>query len=140
MASVTTRCFLQATGDYYLCPLGGTQIKAEAMQAYLEPVAQGTVEPREIHYDYADGHSALIAKGYEQNQTRTGEWNGQTWTWSERQLVVYSLTCPKLKLWVGAWLREARGAVNAEANITGCRCQGVAIVWCVLVLRDLLRQ
>lgn len=91
MASLATRCFLQATGDYYLCPLGGTQIKAEAMQVYLEPVVQGTVELQEIHYDYADGHSALIAKGYEQNQTRTGEWNGQTWTWSERQLVVYSL-------------------------------------------------
>lgn len=91
MASVKTRCFLQATGDYYLCPLGGTQIKAEELQTYLEPVEQGTVELQEIHYDYADGHSALIAKGYEQTQTRTGEWNGRTWTWSERQLVVYSL-------------------------------------------------
>jgi transposase len=91
MASVKTRCFLQATGDYYLCPLGGTQLKAEELQTYLELVEQGTVELQEIHYDYADGHSALIAKGYEQNQTRTGEWNGQTWTWSERQLVVYSL-------------------------------------------------
>lgn len=91
MASVKTRCFLQATGDYYLCPLGGTQLKAEELQTYLELMEQGTVELQEIHYDYADGHSALIAKGYEQNQTRTGEWNGQTWTWSERQLVVYSL-------------------------------------------------
>jgi transposase len=91
MASLSTRCFLQATGDYYLCPLGGTQLKAEAMQAYREPVEQGTVELQEIHYDYADGHTTLIARGYEQNQTRTGAWNGQTWTWSERQLVVYSL-------------------------------------------------
>jgi transposase len=91
MASLATRCFLQATGDYYLCPLGGTQLKAEAMQAYLDPVEQGAVELQEIHYDYADGHTALIAKGYEQTQTRTGEWDGQRWTWSERQLVVYSL-------------------------------------------------
>lgn len=91
MASVKTRCFLQATGDYYLCPLGGTQLKAEAMQTYLEPVEQGTVELQEIHYDYANGHSALIAKGYEQAQIRTEVWDGQTWTWSERQLVVYSL-------------------------------------------------
>jgi transposase len=91
MASLSTRCFLQATGDYYLCPLGGAQLKAETMQTYLEPVWQGAVELQEIHYDYADGHTALIARGYEQNQTRTGEWDGQTWTWSERQLVVYSL-------------------------------------------------
>lgn len=91
MASLATRCFLQATGDYYLCPLGGTQLKAEAMQAYLDPVEQGAVELQEIHYDYADGHTALIARGYEQPQTRTGEWDGHTWTWSERQLVVYSL-------------------------------------------------
>jgi transposase len=91
MASLSTRCFLQSTGDYYLCPLGGVQLKAEAMQVYLAPVEQGAVELQEIHYDYADGHTALIARGYEQNQTRTGEWNGQTWTWSERQLVVYSL-------------------------------------------------
>ena len=91
MASLATRCFLQATGDYYLCPLGGTQLKAETMQAYLDPVEQGTVELQEIHYDYADGHTALIAKGYEQTQTRTGEWDGHPWTWSERQLVVYSL-------------------------------------------------
>jgi transposase len=91
MASLATRCFLQATGDYYLCPLGGTQLKAEAMQAYLDPVEQGAVELQEIHYDYADGHTALIAKGYEQTQTRTGEWDGQSWTWLERQLGVYSL-------------------------------------------------
>ncbi len=91
MASLATRCFLQATGDYYLCPLGGTQLKAEAMQVYLDPVEQGTVELQEIHYDYADGHSALIAKGYEQAQTRTGEWDGHPWIWSERHLVVYSL-------------------------------------------------
>ena len=91
MASLKTRCFLQATGDYYLCPLGGTQLKAEVLQAYLDPVEQGTVELQEIHYDYADGHSALIAKGYEQTQLRTEVWDGQTWSWSERQLVVYSL-------------------------------------------------
>jgi transposase len=91
MASLKTRCFLQATGDYYLCPLGGTQLKAEVLQAYLDPVEQGTVELQEIHYDYADGHTALIAKGYEQTQTCTGEWDGHPWTWSERQLVVYSL-------------------------------------------------
>lgn len=91
MASLKTRCFLQATGDYYLCPLGGTQFKAEVLQAYLDPVEQGAVELQEIHYDYADGHSALIAKGYEQTQLRTEVWDGQTWSWSERQLVVYSL-------------------------------------------------
>ncbi len=91
MASLATRCFLQATGDYYLCPLGGAQLKAEAMQVYLDLVEQGAVELQEIHYDYADGHTALIARGYEQPQTRTGEWDGHTWTWSERQLVVYSL-------------------------------------------------
>jgi transposase len=91
MASLKTRCFLQATGDYYLCPLGGAQLKAETMQAYLDPVEQGTVELQEIHYDYADGHTALIAKGYEQTQACTGEWDGHPWTWSERQLVVYSL-------------------------------------------------
>ncbi len=65
MASLSTRCF-----DYHLCPLGGTQLKAEVMQVYLKAVEQGAVELQEIHYDYADGH---------------------TWTWSERQLVVYSL-------------------------------------------------
>lgn len=91
LASLKTRCFLQATGDYYLCPLGGVQLKAEVRQAYLDPVEQGTVELQEIHYDYADGHSALIAKGYEQTQLRTEVWDGQTWSWSERQLVVYSL-------------------------------------------------
>jgi len=91
MASLKTRCFLQATGDYYLCPLGGTQLKAEVLQAYLDPVEQGTVELQEIHYDYADGHSALMANGYEQTQTCTGEWDGHPWTWSERQWVVYSL-------------------------------------------------
>ena len=52
---------------------------------------QGTVELQEIHYDYADGHSALIAKGYEQTQLRTEVCDGQSWTWTERQLVVYSL-------------------------------------------------
>lgn len=42
------------------------------MQAYLDPVEQGAVELQEIHYDSADGHSALIARGDEQTQTQSG--------------------------------------------------------------------
>lgn len=72
MASLATRCFLQTTGGDYLCPLGGTQIKAEAMQTYLDPVEQGAVELQEIHYNSADGHSTLIARGDEQIQTKSG--------------------------------------------------------------------
>jgi transposase len=38
MAALATRAFLQASGDFYLCPLSQVQLPAAAMEAYLQPV------------------------------------------------------------------------------------------------------
>ena len=41
MGALSTRAFLHAQGDYYLCPLASKQSPEEVLQAYLEPVWAG---------------------------------------------------------------------------------------------------
>src|SRR6266704_4804616 len=38
MAALSTRAYVQAQGDYYLCPLANTQIPDAELDAYLQPV------------------------------------------------------------------------------------------------------
>jgi transposase len=41
MAALMTRAFLQAQGDYYLCPLASKQVPDEVLEASLQPVWTG---------------------------------------------------------------------------------------------------
>ena len=49
MASLQTRVCLQAHGDFYLCPLGGPQLRPDVLQRYLAPIWDETVTLQEIH-------------------------------------------------------------------------------------------
>lgn len=69
MGSLSTRQFIQSGGDYYLCPLAKNQVSAEEMQQYLLLVKEEKVKLEEVSYEYANGKSAVIAKGYEQVYT-----------------------------------------------------------------------
>ncbi|MDB9524989.1 IS1634 family transposase [Oscillatoria sp. CS-180] len=91
MASLQTRVCLQAHGDFYLCPLGGAQLKADDLQRYLAPIWEETVTLQEIYTTQTDGTPVVIACGYEQSHPCTAEWDGQHWSWLERRLVVCSL-------------------------------------------------
>lgn len=91
MASLQTRVCLQSHGDFYLCPLGGTQLKANDLHRYLAPIWDETVTLQDIHTTQAEGTAVVIAQGYEQSHPCTAEWDGQSWSWTERRLVVCSL-------------------------------------------------
>ena len=91
MAALATRAYLHAQGDYYLCPRARKQVPDEVLDAYLQPVWAGerTVVPV---YRSQDGQKPeLIAQGYEQTVTLTGQVDGQPTSWDERQVIVRSI-------------------------------------------------
>lgn len=91
MAALPTRAFLQAGGDYYLCPLPQWQVSQEVLQEYLRPVWEHTQAVTPVERQQADGTSQRIAEGYERAETLTATVQGQVVTWTERRLVVRSL-------------------------------------------------
>jgi transposase len=91
MAALSTRAYVQAQGDYYLCPLANTQMPDAELDAYLQPVWNGDRSLLAVHRITAEGEDAVIAEGYEQQVEVSGEGEGQSVTWTERRLIVRSL-------------------------------------------------
>jgi len=91
MAASATRAFVQAGGDFYLCPLSQNQLPPEELEAYLGPVWDGQQELTDIYRQKGDGEQERIAEGFERLETLTAEVDGETITWVERRLVVRSL-------------------------------------------------
>ncbi len=92
MAALATRAYVAAGGDYYLCPLPASQSNISSLVSYLEPVWSGKQDLTSIKYTYANGETEEIAVGYELSVRRTTKFEGVEVTWSERQLVVRSLS------------------------------------------------
>lgn len=91
MGSIGTRYFIQAGGDYYLCPLSRTQVKAEELTKYISAIKEEGIELEDISYDYDNGKRVVIAKGYEQTYSCRLKQGETEKTWSERRLIVYSI-------------------------------------------------
>jgi transposase len=91
MAALETRAFLQAQGDYYLCPLASKQMPEQLLNAYLQPVWNGECSLIAVERANEQGAVELIAEGYEQTVVLTSEVEARSITWSERQLIVRSL-------------------------------------------------
>ncbi len=91
MAALSTRAFLHAQGDYYLCPLASKQLPEEVLQAYLESVWAGERSLTSVSRSKDGQESELVAQGYEQTVVLTGEVEGRPVTWSERHLIVQSI-------------------------------------------------
>jgi transposase len=49
MGALETRAFIQAGGDYYLCPLSETQLSSALLAEYLTPVGTGEQPLSLIH-------------------------------------------------------------------------------------------
>ena len=47
MASLQTRAFIHAGGDFYLCPLPAVQLPDDVLEAYLEP--QRRIETNRVY-------------------------------------------------------------------------------------------
>jgi len=91
MAALETRAFVQAGGDFYLCPLSETQLPSEALDAYLASVWTEKQALTSVYREKASGEQELIAEGYERLETLTAVVEGETTTWAERRLVIRSL-------------------------------------------------
>jgi transposase len=91
MAALETRAFVQAQQDYYLCPLASKQMPETVLAAYLRPVWAGTQPLTTVTREREARQPELIAEGYEQAVTVSGEVKGKTITWTERHLIVRSI-------------------------------------------------
>src|SRR5712692_8942317 len=91
MAALSTRAYVQAQGDYYLCPLAQTQLSAQELDRYLQPVWSGKQPLITVHRAKTDEEDEVIAQGFEQNVMCSGEGAGQSLSWTERQMIVRSL-------------------------------------------------
>ncbi len=92
MGSLATRAYLAHSQDYYLCPLGGVQMPADELAALLEPVERGQQRLQGVYQKRDQGRRRLIAQGYEVLVALTAEVAGASVTWTERRLVVRSLS------------------------------------------------
>jgi len=92
MGALATRAFVQAGGDYYLCPLGLVQLPADTLRSYLAPVWTKEQALTPIYRQRENGDQEQIAVGFERTEELTATVNGQTVNWTERRLVVRSVS------------------------------------------------
>jgi transposase len=95
MGALATRAFVQAGGDYYLCPLGLVQLPAKVLHSYLAPVwtKQQVLTP--AYRQREGGSQEQIAEGFERTEELTVQVDGQTVTWTERRLIIRSSSLAK---------------------------------------------
>src|SRR5438445_8770492 len=83
MAALETRAFVQAQQDYYLCPLASKQMPEAVLAAYLQPIWVGKQALTPVFHERQASQPELMAEGYEQTVTVSGEVKGKTITWTE---------------------------------------------------------
>jgi transposase len=95
MAALTTRAYVAASGNSYLCPLPATQVPAEELERLLAPVwaQRQALTPvwRPAELGAAEPAPDLLAEGYEVTVEREATLDGRQVQWQERQLVVRSV-------------------------------------------------
>jgi len=92
MGALETRAFVQAGGDYYLCPLGLVRLPADVVHRYLAPVWTEEQALTPIYRQRENGRQEQIAAGFERTEELTAQVDGQTVTWTERRLVIRSFS------------------------------------------------
>jgi len=119
MASMETRASIHQAGDFYLTPLPATQVSSEQMEGYLKPYLSGAQKLTDVYRTQEDGKRKLVARGYETQQKMSVVMEGKEITWTERRLVVYSLSYAEAsKAGLNARLSNAEAAIN-ELNGRG---------------------
>src|SRR5216684_3303277 len=91
MAALSTRAYVQAQGDYYLCPLAQTQLPAQELDRYLQPVWGGEQQVIAVHRAKTEEEDEVIAQGFEQSVVCSANVAGQSVSWGERQVLVRSV-------------------------------------------------
>jgi transposase len=90
MGALATRAFLQAGGDYYLCPLSARQVPPEVLEEYVAPVWTGQQPLTRISRTAVNGQRHLVAEGYERAVPLEAEVGGAPLPWTARRLVIRS--------------------------------------------------
>jgi transposase len=93
MGALATRASVASTGDYYLCPLAGSQMPESELEALLKPVLGREQALVPVH-DPDTGRRkepVRLAEGYEVCVAQTATVDGQPVHWIERRLVVRSI-------------------------------------------------
>jgi transposase len=119
MGALETRAFIQAGGDYYLCPLSEIQLPPVVLAGYLAPVWTGEQALTVLHRPQQDGTPEPIAEGFERLEPVSVEVAGQPYRWRERRLVIRSSQLAQ----AGARGLRARLA-NAQAAVTALNKRG----------------
>jgi transposase len=91
MAALATRAYVQASRDFYLCPLSEVQLPADWPTVYLTSVWTGEQSLTPLYREPVEGQRQLVAEGYERSETLATLVDGQMVTWVERRLVVRSI-------------------------------------------------
>jgi transposase len=91
LMALETRAHLEAGGDDYLGPFALSQVSAETLDEYLQPVWAEQQPLIEVSRLGSDGKARLIAVGFERSQSLTATVGDEVITWKERRLVIRSL-------------------------------------------------
>ena len=91
MGALQTRALVAGSGDYYVCPLAGKQMPAEALEKLLSPVFSGAQGLTQVYHPETPEQPRLIAEGYEVRVELEAAVDGQPVQWQERRLVVRSV-------------------------------------------------
>jgi transposase len=112
MGAVETRAFLQAGGDYDLCPLSEIQLPPALLAGDLAPVWTGEHPLLPIAREPPDGPREPIAEGDERREAVTAVVAGAPCPWTARRLVIRSRPLAQ----AGETALRAR-LVNAQAAV-----------------------
>src|SRR5437763_5389063 len=113
MAALETRASIQATGDYYLCPLSALHMPPERLAQQLAALRESSQPLIAVERTGADGQTHCIAQGYEDSETLTAQVEGVSCTWTERRLLVRSQAAARAaETALRARLEQARAALR----------------------------
>ncbi len=90
MGALGTRASIQAAGDFYLCPLSALQVSAERLAQQVAALRESSQPLLTVERTGADGQTHCLAQGYEDSEVITAQWEGVSYTWTDRRLLVRS--------------------------------------------------
>jgi transposase len=138
-SAVEPRAFVQAGGDYYLCPLSEVQMAPAMLAASLVSVWTGEQALTPITRVQTNGQREVVGEGFERWEPRTAVVAGEPIRWMERQLVIRSHQLAQAgERALRAWLAKAQAAVAALherrrgkrrlTELSALQAEGAAIV------------
>jgi len=92
MAALQTRASIQFHEDFYLCSLSSVQVLLDQLQQEVDRLRKKERQMTRVERVNEKNERICIAQGYEMSQELTTEVNGQTQTWTERRLLIQSMS------------------------------------------------